>query len=295
MAENERKPAVCTDRYATAELIIDSKENLTYGDVVEVSTTLITMNYAPKMNNAEMYASGVAAESYVAKSGGTADVVVVGLNAEDENRYFGSTIRGDGLVISNKNDVVPDRMIIWSTRSSSGKKNFYKIFKAKFMSQGESAETTDANGVKFNGTKLKAEYANTIFNGDDMAFIKGVDTSTPEGAALEEAWFATALGGIALAAVITPAEAVFDLNSSSVNNRNILLRLENSTLSAVKNGENTLTAGTDYVYNSTDGTVTLLRTYLGTLAVSAVGHAITLETADETNPVAKIVVVNTSA
>lgn len=194
------KPAVCTDRYATAILTADTAETLTYGDVEEVASTLITIKTTPKMNSAELYASGIAVESYVAKAGGTLDVTVVGLTAEDEQRYFGSKVltESNNLVVENRDDVVPDRMVIWSTTNSNGTKNLYKVMKAKFTSQGEEASTTDENGVTYNGTALQANYKATIRSGDIKFTIKSVDASTSAGKTLIDQWFATALGGITL-------------------------------------------------------------------------------------------------
>lgn len=269
MSKEARKTAVCTDRYATALLITDNGGSLSYGAVEEVVTTLISTKYAPKMNSAEQYASGVAVDSYVSKSGGTLDIVVVGLDTEDENRYFGSTVSGDGLISSGKDDVVPDRMVIYSTKRSDGKINLYKFPKAKFTSQGEQTETTDSSGIKYSGTQLKAEYKATIYNGKDMHIRKAVDPSTEEGAKLIKAWFETAMGGITDNTMITPAAAVFDKNTEGENNRNLVFRIENGTLSKVKNGDSELTIDTDYKYNQEMGTVTVLRTYLNSLNVSA--------------------------
>lgn len=203
------RPAVSTDRFATALLTEDSGTNLTYGSVEEIESDLITIKYTPKMNSASMYASGIAVESYVAKAGGTLDVTVVGLTAEEEKSYFGSTLLTDSnnLLVENKDDYVPDRMVIWSTTRSNGKKNLYKVMKAKFTSQGEEASTTDDSGVKFNGTALQADYKATINSGDIMFTLKDVDPETETGAALIAQWFATALGGIALTGTGSDANA----------------------------------------------------------------------------------------
>lgn len=198
MSNPHERPAVSTDRYATALLKEDTGNTLEYGDVQEIETDLITIKYAPKMNSAKMYASGRAAESYIAKAGGTANVTVVGLTAEEEKEYFGSTLTTDGLLIENANDYVPDRMIIWSTLRSDGHYNLHKIMKAKFASQGEEVKTTDENGVTFTGTSLQADYIPLIHNGDIKFDRKNVDASTPEGKKTIDDWFATALGGIKL-------------------------------------------------------------------------------------------------
>lgn len=194
------RPSVSTKRFATALLTEDSGNALTYGDVEEIETDLVTIKYTPKMNSASMYASGIAVESYVAKSGGTLDVTVVGLTADEEASYFGASVLAgsNDLIVDNANDYVPDRAVIWSTQRSDSKINLYKIMKAKFASQGEQADTSDDSGVKFNGTTLQADYKALINSGDIMFRMKKVDPNTPAGAALVEAWFATALGGVVI-------------------------------------------------------------------------------------------------
>lgn len=194
------RPSVSTKRFATALLTEDSGNALTYGDVEEIETDLVTIKYTPKMNSASMYASGIAVESYVAKSGGTLDVTVVGLTADEEASYFGASVLAgsNDLIVDNANDYVPDRAVIWSTQRSDGKINLYKIMKAKFASQGEQADTSDDSGVKFNGTALQADYKALINSGDIMFRMKKIDPDTPAGAAIIEAWFATALGGVVI-------------------------------------------------------------------------------------------------
>ena len=192
------RPAVSTDRFATAVLTEDSGTNLTYNSVKEIESDLITVKYQPKMNSAQMYASGIAVESYVAKSGGTVDLTVVGLTDEEEKDYFGATIDANGVLVDNKDDYVPDLAVIWSTVRSDGKMNLYKIMKTKFANQGEEVSTSDDSGVKFNGTALQGEYKALINSGDFMFRRKKVDPKTGAGAALIEEWFGSALGGIIL-------------------------------------------------------------------------------------------------
>ena len=192
------RPAVSTDRFATAVLTEDSGTTLTYNSVKEIESDLITIKYQPKMNSAQMYASGIAVESYVAKSGGTVDLTVVGLTDEEEKDYFGATIDANGVLVDNKDDYVPDLAVIWSTVRSDGKMNLYKIMKTKFANQGEEVSTSDDSGVKFNGTALQGEYKALINSGDFMFRRKKVDPKTGAGAALIEEWFGSALGGIVL-------------------------------------------------------------------------------------------------
>ena len=197
----ERHPSVCTRRFATAKLTADTAEALTYEKPIEILSDLITAQYQPKMNSAEMYASGIAVESYVAKAGGTLNITVVGLNSDDEKEYFGCTIRDDNVIESASTDYVPDRMVIYSTERSDGTMNLYKFLKAKFTSQGETVETTDASGVKYNGTGLQAEYKNVLRpdakgKNKDMVCIKGIDVSTEDGKTFYDNWFNDAMFGV---------------------------------------------------------------------------------------------------
>lgn len=191
----ERKAAVCTERFAYAPLTTDSSETLAYGDVVEIKDILITTKYTPKMNSASQYASGVEVDSYVAKAGGTLDVTIVNTNPTDDVALFGAKVNtATGVLESGKDDVVPDVMVMYSTKTSTGKINLYKFPKCKFTSQGESAQTTDENGITFNGLALQANYKALLNTGKDMYVAKGLDPETDK--TTIDAWFATASGVI---------------------------------------------------------------------------------------------------
>ncbi len=189
----ERKAAVCTERFAYAPLTTDSSETLAYGDVVEIKDILITTKYTPKMNSASQYASGVEVDSYVAKAGGTLDVTIVNTNPTDDVTLFGAKVNtATGVLESGKDDVVPDVMVMYSTKTSTGKINLYKFPKCKFTSQGESAQTTDENGVTFNGLALQANYKALLNTGKDMYVAKGLDPVTDK--TTIDDWFKTASG-----------------------------------------------------------------------------------------------------
>ena len=191
----ERKAAVCTERFAYAPLTTDSSETLAYGDVVEIKDILITTKYTPKMNSASQYASGVEVDSYVAKAGGTLDVTIVNTNPTDDVTLFGSKLNETtGVLESGKDDVVPDVMVMYSTKTSTGKINLYKFPKCKFTSQGESAQTTDENGVTFNGLALQANYKALLNTGKDMYVAKGLDPVNDK--TTIDDWFKTASGVI---------------------------------------------------------------------------------------------------
>ena len=94
--------------------------------------------------------------------------------------------------------MVPDVMVMYSTKTSTGKINLYKFPKCKFTSQGESAQTTDENGVTFNGLALQANYKALLNTGKDMYVAKGLDPETDK--TTIDDWFKTASG------VIIPAK-----------------------------------------------------------------------------------------
>ena len=191
----ERRSAVTVLQLAVAPLVKDTAEELSYGEVTALEDNLITAKYTPKMNTAGQYASGVEVESYVAKNGGTLDITVRALNAMDESVLFGSKIDSEtGVLVSGKDDLVPDNMIIYSTRRSDGKLNLYKFPKAKFTSQGESVQTIDENGITYQSLGLQAGYKPTLNNGNDMYVVKGADPEADK--QLIADWFATAMGGI---------------------------------------------------------------------------------------------------
>ena len=191
----ERKAAVCTERFAYAPLTTDSSETLAYGDVVEIKDILITTKYTPKMNSASQYASGVEVDSYVAKAGGTLDVTIVNTNPSDDVALCGAKVTtATGVLESGKDDVVPDVMVMYSTKTSTGKINLYKFPKCKFTSQGESAQTTDENGVTFNGLALQANYKALLNTGKDMYVAKGLDP-VKDKTTIDD-WFKTASGVI---------------------------------------------------------------------------------------------------
>lgn len=194
----ERKSPVSVLDFAYAPLTVDTKEQVTYGDVVNMGGVLISANYTPQMNNSTQYASGQQYDSYTSKGGGTLDVQTPGLNGTDQEGLLGSKVsKTTGLITSNKSDVVPFVMAIYSTETSDGKVNLYKFPKVKFSSSGENATTKESNGVTFQATTLNGAYAPLINTGDDMFCIKGLDPVTD--AETISTWFATATGGTSLA------------------------------------------------------------------------------------------------
>lgn len=194
---DERKSAVNVDKLAYAKQTADTIEELTYSTPVEIDKNLITAKYTPKFNSASQYASGQKVDGYTAKAGGTLDITVCATNGKDEVNLFGSKLDTTTQVItSNKDDIIPNQCVMYSTKRSDGTVNLYKFMKCKFTNQGETAQTTDENGITYNGMALQADYSATINNGNEMHMIKGVDPTTTEGTALISAWFATATGGL---------------------------------------------------------------------------------------------------
>ena len=128
-----RRSAVTVLRFAYAPLVTDSAEAATYGEVKDLHDTLISASYTPRMNTASQYAGGQEYDSYTAKSGGTLDVQIPTITAAEEKDLFGCALNDtSGVVTSNKNDVVPNVMVIYSTQTSEGNINLYKFPKVKF-------------------------------------------------------------------------------------------------------------------------------------------------------------------
>ena len=185
---------------AYAPLGLDTKNMLTYGEVVPMDNVLMSAGYTPRMNNASQFASGQEYDSYVAKSGGTVNIQVPALNSSDEVGLFGCTEDEEtGVVASNKSDVVPNVMVIYSTETSQGMVNLYKFPKVKFTDQGETATTKNDNGVTYQAQNLSGNYSALIHTGDDKFNIKGVDPNSEDGKKIIEDWFKTAVGGTVLA------------------------------------------------------------------------------------------------
>lgn len=197
-ASNERRSPVSVLELAYAPLTVDSKDQVTYGAVVNMGGTLISANYAPQMNTTSQFAGGQQYDSYTSKSGGTVDIQVPGLNGTDQQGLLGYKLNSTtGLITSNKSDVVPFVMVIYSTETSEGRINLYKFPKTKFTTSGENATTKESNGVTFQTTTLNGTYSPLIKTGDDMFCLKGLDPV--EDSETINAWFATATGGTGLA------------------------------------------------------------------------------------------------
>lgn len=193
---SERRSAVSVLRLAYAPLVKDTKDIITYGGVVEMDNILISAKYSPRMNIASQYASGQEYDSYVAKSGGTIEIQVPALNSSDETGLFGCTKEETtGVVASNKGDVVPNVMVMYSTETSQGLVNLYKFPKVKFTDQGETAVTKNESGITYQAQTLSGSYSALIHTGDEKFDIKGVDPKSDEGKALIETWFSSAVGG----------------------------------------------------------------------------------------------------
>lgn len=196
---SERRSSVSVLRLAYAPLVKDTKDMLTYGDMVEMDNVLVSAGYTPRMNSASQYASGQEYDSYVAKSGGSIEIQVPSLNSSDEIGLFGCTKdEATGVVASNKGDVVPNVMVIYSTETSQGLVNLYKFPKVKFTDQGETATTKNENGVTYQSQTLSGNYSALIHTGDEKFNIKGVDPKSDEGKELIKTWFSSAVGGTKL-------------------------------------------------------------------------------------------------
>lgn len=196
---NNRRSAVSVLRFAYVPLVTDSADAIVYGEVKDLHDTLISASYTPRMNTASQYAGGQEYDSYVAKSGGTLEVQIPAITAAEETDLFGCAENEDsGVVTSNKSDVVPNVMVIYSTETSEGNINLYKFPKVKFTNQGESVTTKNENGITYQAPTFSGNYAALLHNGDESYIVRGVNPKTEDGKKFIADWFATAAGGTAL-------------------------------------------------------------------------------------------------
>lgn len=192
-----RSPAVNTDRFVFFPVVSDTADGVVYGEGCEIEKSTISISLTPTQNSSSMFASGQKIAGNVAKAGGQLQINVPGFNTDDENKIFGKTIdETTGVILNSKDDVIPKGMAAYSTKRADGTMNLKKVFKVQFAEGGENVETSDASGVKYQAVQVSGEYEHLIYNGIDVAELKGVNPTTTEGKALIDEWFNTALGGL---------------------------------------------------------------------------------------------------
>lgn len=184
----ERRSPVSVLRIAYAPLLIDNKEALEYGEMVDMGNTLISAGYSPQMQNNQQFASGQQYDSYTSKTGGNVDIQTPGLNGADEKGLLGTSYNEKtGLIKSNKKDVIPYVGTVYSTENSDGTVNLYRFYKVKYSTNGETVTTKDSSGVTFQATTLNGQYIPLRNNGDDMDKLKGLDPVKDK--EIIDAWF----------------------------------------------------------------------------------------------------------
>lgn len=189
----ERKPFVGVDRFAVAPLTSDTTDALTYGTVTELEKSLVSAQYTPTAITGSFSASDQEIDTFSAKNGGALAIQIAGLTAQDEALLYGSRLdTTTNVVTSNKDDVIPQVMVIYSTKRSDGTYNLYKFPACKFSPQGETSTTITRSGVTYNAPQLSAQYIPTVHDGNDMYVKKAVAAGSAEVAA----WFSSATGGL---------------------------------------------------------------------------------------------------
>lgn len=191
MAEssNPAKSVVGVERLAMWKIVTDNKETLAYGEKYEFTDSLKAAGYVPNVLNASNYADNKQIESAAQKNGGTLDIEVSDFSAKAETMLFGSKVDG-GVVVSNKNDVIPFVGVAFMQTFDDGTVDLYKFPKVKFTPQGKSASTITDGGLTYQSTKAQGKYMATLKNGDEMYLEKYANRESDKEKI--EAWFAKA-------------------------------------------------------------------------------------------------------
>lgn len=150
---------------------------------------LNSANYQPSMQTNAQYGDGVKVEDYVAKDGGTLNIVIRGFTDGDSEFLFGETEKNK-ISVSNSDDVVPDLCVAYATERPDGLLNLYKFPKVKFMPQGEDSKQREGSQVQYGTASLQGTYAPLLSNHDDMYKRYGVDPVADK--AIIEKWFTEA-------------------------------------------------------------------------------------------------------
>ncbi len=152
---------------------------------------LNSAKYAPAVETAEQNGDGIKVEEYIAKNGGSLEVVIRGFTRGDSGFLFGETETADGTSISNSGDIVPYNCVAYATERSDGLLNLYKFPKTKFMPQGEDNRQREGTSVSYATATLSGKYSPLISNGDDSYKHYGADPKTDK--EFIDNWFKTAL------------------------------------------------------------------------------------------------------
>lgn len=191
MAALDGKSSINVKRLTMWSLTTDDGDATTYETAPRVfDHQLNSVRYAPAVETAEQYGDGIKVEDYIAKNGGTIDIVIRGFTAGDSKFLFGETETTDGTSISNSGDVVPYNCVAYCTERPDGLLNLYKFPKAKFMPQGEDNRQREGTTVAYATASLNGTYSPLKSTGDDCYKRYGIDPEAD--AEFIEKWFAEA-------------------------------------------------------------------------------------------------------
>lgn len=191
MPENkDGKSSINVKRLTMWKITKDDEKETTYDESPRVfPNQLNSAQYQPSMQTNAQYGDGVKVEDYVAKDGGTLNIVIRGFTDGDNEFLFGEKTQNK-ISVSNADDVVPDLCVAYATERPDGLLNLYKFPKVKFMPQGETANQREGSQVQYGTASIQGSYSPLLSNHDDVYKMYGVDPEADK--EIIEKWFTTA-------------------------------------------------------------------------------------------------------
>lgn len=184
--DTARKAPAGLERLVFFPLTADTDAALTYGTAYPMVKALMTIDDQATSYTATMYVEGMAVDMITVSTGGTINIGITQLNAQDHITILGKTEKGKGY-ISNKNDATPFVGVAYMSTNSDGTVNLHKIFKAKFSKGNKSRATIGDGAPTFQTDTLNGTFSATIFDGNSKAEVFNLNRTTD--ATLITTWF----------------------------------------------------------------------------------------------------------
>ncbi|MCL1823930.1 MAG: hypothetical protein FWG44_06975 [Oscillospiraceae bacterium] len=176
---------------AIAPVKTDSAETIEYDTVTKFPKSHISITITPTSNSGQQWAENQSINNWASKTGGTFSIVVAYLRTEEKAVAYGETLdTATGVLVSNKDDVIPDVMLITLLRSNDTN-TLIKLPKAKLSGAPITGTTETEGGKTLSTVTISGTYGATIYDGNDKYEKQGVTQESDI-----TAWFDTAKGGL---------------------------------------------------------------------------------------------------
>lgn len=184
--EQKRKAPYGIDRLVIFPIVADGADGLVYGDAYPLDKSLMSANDQPTSNSTSLYASNQEVDRVTTNTGGTLEIGITQLNAQDHITILGAKAVGTTGYISNKDDAAPFVGVAYISNNSDGTVNLHKFFKCKFTKGNKSRQSKGDGSATFQTDTLSGNYSPTIFDGNDKAEVFNLSPTTDR--ALIDAW-----------------------------------------------------------------------------------------------------------